>query len=161
MLCFGQRLAPAFFLCRIVPWRFPREECMMTHSYRYLIPVLLVALVSACSEDDTPARPDLSAGGSSGATSVSGGAGTASSSSSGPSSAAAGASSADRPSAGASLGNSAGQVGSQGSRGGGRFRDDPAELDAGVADEGDADVIDAGDIDAGDVDAGDIDASAL
>lgn len=131
----------------------------MTHRYRYLTPVLLVALMSACSEDDTPARPDGSAAGSGGTSSITGSAGTSASSSSAPSSAAAGASSVDRPSPGASLGNNnAGQVGSQGSRGGGRFRDDPVVLDAGVLDGGD--VIDAGDVDAGDVDAGDVDASA-
>jgi hypothetical protein len=131
----------------------------MTHGYRYSIPFLLVALASACSEDDTPARPDVAAGGSAGATSITGSAGTSSSNSPIPSSAAAGASSADRAGAGTSLGNSAGQVGSQGSRGGGRFRDDPVDLDAGVADAGDI-VVDAGDVDAGEIDAGDVDAGA-
>jgi hypothetical protein len=130
----------------------------MTHAHRYLTPILFAALASACSEDDTPARPDRAAGGSAGATSITGNAGTSSSSSPAPSSAAAGASSVDRPSGGASLGNNSGQVGSQGSRGGGRFRDDPVVLDAGVADAGDAVVIDGGG-DAG-VDAGELDASA-
>ena len=131
----------------------------MTHRYRYLTPILLVALVSACSEDDTPARPDVSAAGSGGTSSVTGSAGTSSATgSSAPSSAAAGASSVDRPSPGASLGNNnAGRVGSQGSRGGGRFRDDPVVVDAGLVDGGD--LIDAGDADAGEVDAGEIDAS--
>ncbi len=131
----------------------------MNHDYRYLTSVLLVALASACSDEDdtsTARNPNVAAsGGSAGTASSNGSAGA---SSTAPSSAAAGSSGADRASGGTQLGDNAGPAGSQGSRGGGRFRDrDPEDLDAGVQDAGDV-AIDGGEGDAGAADGG-VDAS--